>query len=334
MYSNKKTPWIFGWNPPWNRKDVERKQDMSSGDQHTQRSTNISNDEPLFYNRNNYYSQSNDNALPSQLDMTALDAGYISPPLSSSSSSITSGSRRNTKASLLDFFHRRKSSTPSVMSLQQSSSVGTYSTGQKPTSGTALLPSSSTKQSTSYAGHYSLSCSLPTSSSDNNITSISTATGMHSTPPSLHPTLQHHRFPFIYHSSETTNSNMSSPPSNVSSSSSSVEEHHHHHQFPRPSSLLSPPSYHLPSPLSPPPPHHHYHHHHHHHHHYTAQQQQHQSSNAANRPYATLLKKHSSSLYEQPVGTLMEDNSRPTALDQDIKRITLGHELVKLALDG
>jgi hypothetical protein len=30
----------------------------------------------------------------------------------------------------------------------------------------------------------------------------------------------------------------------------------------------------------------------------------------------------------------MEDNSRPTALDQDIKRITLGHELVKLALDG
>lgn len=295
---------MFGWTPPWHRKEGDVNQHSSTAGRQPRRQQNQPSKVAIFDTDQIRYPYNNDTneSFPSsrQTDRT----GDTSSPLSSSNSSFTSSLRRNTKGSVLDFFHRRKSSTPSsVMSThlapQQSSMVGP-SCGRNssiPSSSSAIALSNGFSQP-----HSSLQSTSPTNApstspnTKNNphhqatnahstnspplvpATAVATAAAATTTTSSTH---QHHRFPFVNHHSEATNASCLIP-----------DERHsppHHHR-------LSPPHSGITSTFAP-------------------------------RPYDNLTHK-AGPLYEQT----MEDGAPPTM--DDTKRITLRHDLVKLALDG
>ncbi|CAO3589574.1 unnamed protein product [Absidia cylindrospora] len=321
---------MFGWNPPWHRKNPNKDQLSSGGEQHrrqertscrqTQPKKSAVEDDSLYYNSSISYND-NESILSPPLNQT-MDIGYTSP-ISSSSSSFTSSFRRNTKASVLEFFHRRKSNTPSVMSSQTSSQqsfpagpLSSLPVGRKSTIPTTSPPLTSAATTTgSIQSHSTNNNAMHTTSPPSALSPTSPCSGSSShqitttntgTTSSSASSNQHHRFPFIHHH----------------------HHHHHHHQNEVTNTAAPiieeqhPPLYqHRHSSLSP-------------HNALTSYPSstatpRSSSVSASLRPYDSLIK-NSESFYEHTMD--MEDSAPPTF--DDTNRITLRHDLIKLVLDG
>ncbi|KAI8335542.1 hypothetical protein BC941DRAFT_430596 [Chlamydoabsidia padenii] len=303
MQSNRKHSWMFGWTPPWHRKTSDMNQ-HSSTTGHPQRSArkqSHSSSKVATFKTDQIYSSSNTNSSNSfsarQPDQ-AMDTGS---PLSSSNSSFASSFRRNTKESVLDFFHRRKSSTPSsTISLQQSSNVGPMSSyppgrnsGLSAFNSTAALTNGSTQPYTTLQSTNPTNGVLSTSSPGTltNPHHQATNIGINPPPPTVTPAIhQHHRFPFVTHHNDSIGAQSPIPEEPCFSSPPSSSSSHYHPQVSSLSSSLT---------------------------------------STLGRPYDTLMKKQGL-FYEYTMD--MQDCAPPTM--DDTKRITLRHDLVKLALDG
>ncbi|CAO3594349.1 unnamed protein product [Absidia cylindrospora] len=308
VHSNKTTNWFFGWTSPWHRTDPDTTQ-CSTVDQKEHRRHQVTHRneyDPVHYNKNK------DDPIQSTPMNIEMDPENTSPPRSLSSSSTISHSRRNTKGSVLDIFHRRKSNPASVMSIQQSSTIRPSSPTGCQEAYPAILSSSPSSLYTSVADstpplstantavyHNSKSnCSPPSSSIEPIDTTSSPSFSLH----------QHRRFPFIHqhHPTEPINNNhhIGNMPQSIiplSCPMTSSEEHYQHR-----SSLISTP--------------------------HNAQISTQAPSSKRPQFYEALLK-YGSPFSEHTVN--MEDNLPPTTPTNAAKsRITLNHDLMKLALEG
>ncbi|ORZ24317.1 hypothetical protein BCR42DRAFT_88878 [Absidia repens] len=317
VHSNKTTNWFFGWTSPWHRTDPDTTQCSTEDEkeQHLRHQVTYRNEyDPMRYNN------SKDDLIRSTPMNIEMDPQTNSPSRSPSNSSIITHSRRITKGSVLDLFHRRKSNPASVMSLQQTSSIRPLSTTGCQESYPEIM-SSSPSYYTSSSTSTLMTDSVPTLPIANTAVHRHSRSNPSPLPSSTEPVdttsppysasqsslQQHRRFPFIHqhHPTETINNNhhLGNMPQSIiplSCPMTSSEEHYQHR-----SSLISTP-HSVSMPTQAPP---------------------------SKRPqfYEALLKR-GSPFSEHTVD--MEDNLPPSPTNVIKNRITLNHDLMKLALEG
>ncbi|KAI8086571.1 uncharacterized protein BX664DRAFT_336170 [Halteromyces radiatus] len=319
LNSNKRRSWILGWVPPWHRKDMDKRskqQQHSTSSRQKDRLQRSSDTDDLMH----YHGNEGVFSYPASDQL--MDPGYASPPLSSSSSSTASTSRRNTKASIMDFFQRRKSSSTSSNMIpvtpKQLSSVGplyTPLTERKSISYSPPILSAAPPpiQPTTTNNQYLLPTAPPTSSS--------------SSPPSLlHLSVNNNNQTSsnITPALSSSSSQQSIAPQVPSQTSTTPLQHrfpfiHCHHEHNNTSTSVATTTQYNDEA---------HHQQKSHHHHYPSSL----FSSTSNQPTSSnqsLSVNKEGPLYEYNMD--MEENL--SNMD-DRKRITLRHDLVRLALDG